>query len=328
MVSHQSPLPLEHTNRYHRQDIVDNQPGIADAPSATDFEVEDGLRELMDQPDYEAVLTYLGARLPGESHDALVSFSHLKRELYNIWLEPFRETLSEAGLEKREAWLAALAKDIFLSTHGAVVQNVPLFGQTDASRGFPGSQAPSSSRMMSSSQLQSSQMPSPQPSRSDIPSSPPSSIASPAAAPDAAIQRLQLLAPSLQPGKLGALDAAPVLSHWPSKAGVSTAGYVSSVTIATEKKFEGARERIKRIERKRKHMAEKYKLPPGHSSQKPNIQESDFSLRPEAPTIKSSQSPIPQSSQSQGMIMSQPAGGAFGDRKKAKLKKKKKSGFR
>ena len=276
----------------------------------------------MDQPDHEAVVTNLGTR-QAEAHDALVGFSQLKHELSEIWLEPFRGALSETGFEKRKLWIAALAKDIFLSTHGAVVQNVPLFGQaTNSVRGFQSSHAPLSSQMISSSQIPSSQ-----PTRSDIPSSPPSSAPTPVAAPDAAIQRLQLLAPSLEPGKLGALHAAPVLSHWPTETGVSTEDYVSSVAIATDKKFEGARERVKRIERKRKHMAEKYKLPPGLSSQKLATQQPDLPLRSEGPTIMSSQQPIPQSSQVQGLTMSQPASGVFGDRKKVKSKKKK-SGFR
>jgi RNA polymerase I-specific transcription initiation factor RRN6 len=116
------------------------------------------------------------------------------------------------------------------------------------------------------------------------------------------------------------------------------------VAIAEDRKFDDARQRLQKIETRRKAFSDKYKrasqLPPpsssslrqGFGSQAEQHQDSlNVPIRPAAPMmgqIMSSQA-MPGSSQSQGppqVTMSQPVSGAFGERKKAK--KKKKSGFR
>ncbi|KAJ4173152.1 hypothetical protein NW754_012161 [Fusarium falciforme] len=138
-----------------------------------------------------------------------------------------------------------------------------------------------------------------------------------------------------------------VLSYWPTERGVGTEDYVSSVAVASDKKFDDARQRLQRIETKRKAHAEKYKLPAfmrqGGSSQRatqgssqvrpPADEGTSLPALPAQPVqIMSSQQRVPESSQSQGLLgpaftMSQPVSGVFGDRKKVK-KGKRKSGFR
>lgn len=152
--------------------------------------------------------------------------------------------------------------------------------------------------------------------------------------PDAAIQRLRLLAPSVQPGKLGAFKPASVLSYWPAERGVDPSHYMSSVLLASESQHDEAKLRLQKIEAKRRSMAEKYKRPAFMRKELLSSQVEDSgglaSLQTGHKQIPMSSQEVPASSQSQGPMgftMSQPVSGVFGERKKTK-KPKKKSGFR
>jgi RNA polymerase I-specific transcription initiation factor RRN6 len=170
---------------------------------------------------------------------------------------------------------------------------------------------------------------------------------------DAAFRRLQLLAPSLRSDATGIPKPSNVLSYWPSERGLDTSDYISSVAVASDRQFDEARQRLQRIEARRKAHAEKYRRPafmrqgfpsdpaadPGQdprsgsgsgSSQQLPVLQPQVQVRTAMPAptqIMSSQQPPTSSQTGPPIAMSQPAPGAFGDRKKAK-KAKKKSGFR
>lgn len=236
--------------------------------------------------------------------------------------------------------MSELANDLFLSTHGVAIQDVPLFGDSQ-----PIQAEDSQPSLPSFNHIQLSQ-----PS-SSIPSSPVSTVGS-IASPDDALQRLSLLAPSIELGASGMSKPAGVLDFWPTERGIDPANYMSSVAIASDKRFDYARQRYQKIENKKKAVREKLRpafkrkgfpdseqdslpiRPPIQSSQGPPIIKSEtqpMSSQGPLPNIMSSQGHMPESSQTQprvGMTMSQVVPGVFGgDRKKVK-KTKKRSGFR
>ncbi|KIL85672.1 hypothetical protein FAVG1_11167 [Fusarium avenaceum] len=297
--------------------------------------------------DGQAVVTQLGRQTSQEWIRELVSLSHLNQTYVDLWLDPLEGRLPNEEEELRRGWIADLAKDMFLATAGVMVQDMPLLGSANQG-GIEQTQPMQSSAI----RIKSSQS-----SQAGIPSSPPSIISN--STDDAAVRRLQLLAPSLRPDRMESAKVSGVLSHWPTERGVSTDDYISSVAIASDRMFDDARMRLQRIENKRKAHADKYKLPssmrPGgqpRSSQVtpasfPRPQPSQMRSQREEPVelplmpmpvapapaqIMSSQQGVPGSSQTQGLFgpsiaMSQPVSGIFGDRKKAK-KNKRKSGFR
>ena len=245
--------------------------------------------------------------------------------------------MPEQYISSRETWITELATDLTLATYGVAVQDTPLFNSPIPVSAQATQIVSSPIPFPSSSQIPSSQISAPPPSSQQNQRS-----SSPGPSPDEAFERLRLLAPEIQPGKIGGTKPATILSYWPPERGVGTNDYVSSVAIAEDRKFDEARQRLQKIETRRKAFSDKYKrssqLPPssmrqGFSSQVEQHQQDSLNIpmRPVAPMmgqIMSSQA-MPGSSQSQGppqVTMSQPVSGAFGERKKAK--KKKKSGFR
>lgn len=279
---------------------------------------------MFDKADEDTIVTHLGKVSPHESASSLISLAQLNQYFSRLWLEPLEGKLSAEEQQIRRSWIAELAQDAFLSSYGVMVQDTRLLGL-----GNTGGVEESQASNHNSIPIKSSQSATP-----SIASSPPASAST--AAPDAAIQRLQLLAPSLHGDKMSDAKQSSVLSHWPTELGVSTQDYVSSVAVATDRKFDVARDRLKKIEARRKAQAEKYKLP-AFMRQGVSQGESSRANAEELPTqpvpmqIMSSQAVI-HSSQSQGfggpsVAMSQPVPGAFGDRKKVK-KGKRKSGFR
>ncbi|KAK7423920.1 hypothetical protein QQX98_000792 [Neonectria punicea] len=292
--------------------------------------------------DGEAIVMQLGRRSPNESMSSLVSLSQLTRLFSELWLEPLEGRISEAGGEARRGWVADLAREAFLATSGVMVQDTRLLGVGSDDNALDSSQYRSSSVAIKSSQSVGS----------GIPSSPVSFTST--NADDAAIRRLQLLAPSLVPDRMRSAKPSSVLSYWPTERGVSTEDYVSSVAVASDKQFDAARQRLQKIESRRKAQAEKYKVPafmrqgvsqvsrrkaeapelpalPKQPRQVPALPKQPRQV-PAIHQALSSQQRVPESSQSMSfpgpsVTMSQPVPGMFGDRKKAK-KAKRKSGFR
>ncbi|CAG7558465.1 unnamed protein product [Fusarium equiseti] len=327
--------------------------GMGSMELVTDNDAEQpDILDLFLGDDGQTVVTQLGRQTSEEWIRELVSLSHLNQTYVDLWLDPLEGRLPDGEEELRRGWIADLARDMFLATAGVMVQDTPLLGP--ASQGGDERNQPIHSSAM---RIQSSQS-----SHGGIPSSPLSTTSDTAS--DDAIRRLQLLAPSLRLDKMESVKQSSVLSHWPTERGVSTDDYISSVAIASDKKFDDARSRLRRIESKRKAHAEKYKLPPAMRQSgvsTPKNKQSQSQIRtgglggpprssqmlpqredptelppmPAAPTpaqFMSSQQGAPSSSQSQGIFgpsiaMSQPVSGIFGDRKKNK-KPKRKSGFR
>ena len=316
--------------------------------------IEEAVEEFLAGAGDEAVVVRLTRSQEKEPEQSVGSLSLLEEQLSSIWVEPLKGRGTTTAMQKRSAWVSELARDLFLSTHGVAVQDVPLFGRAPTTIAAEYSQhsLPSTDRAQSS-----------QPS-SSIPSPPPSTSGSTASS-DEALRRLSLLASNIKPGSNGSSKPAAVLDFWPSQRGVDTEGYVSSVAIASDRKFDHAREKLRQAElsrQKKRAAAEKLKrpafkrkgfpdsepdglpsspairssqaLPVIKSSQAPQIRTSETQPAPSqgpVPAIMSSQGPVLESSQNQprgGTTMSQVVPGAFGgDRKKAK-KNKKKSGFR
>ncbi|ENH72538.1 hypothetical protein FOC1_g10013195 [Fusarium oxysporum f. sp. cubense race 1] len=308
-------------------------------------ETQPDMLDLFAGDDGQTVVTQLGRQTSQEWIRELVSLSHLNQTYVDLWLDPLEGRIPQQEEEIRRGWIADLAKDMFLATAGVMVQDMPLLGPI--SQEEDGRTQPTQSSVVRINSSQSSE--------GGIPSSPLS--ATPNIANDAAIRRLQLLAPSLRLDKMENAKQSNVLSYWPTERGVSIDDYMSSVAIASDRKFDEARLRLQRIENKRKAQNDKYKLPPfmregrdpkaiktsvrttaGNpisSPMRPRREEPmalpPISVAP-TPQTMSSQQGIPSSSQSQGLFgpsfaMSQPVSGIFGDRKKAK-KNKRKSGFR
>ncbi|KAF4336360.1 rna polymerase i-specific transcription-initiation factor rrn6 [Fusarium beomiforme] len=297
-------------------------------------ETQPDMLDLFAGDDGQAVVTQLGRQTSQEWIRELVSLSHLNQTYVDLWLDPLEGRIPQQEEEIRRGWIAGLAKDMFLATAGVMVQDMPLLGP--ASQEEDGRTQPTQSSVI---RVKSSQS-----SNGGIPSSPLNAM--PNSSNDAAIRRLQLLAPSLRSDKVESAKQSNVLSYWPTERGISPDDYLSSVAIASDRKFDEARLRLQRIENKRKAQNDKYKLPPFKktsvqtttgmnpmsSPMRPQREEPNtLPPMPAAPTpaqIMSSQQGIPSSSQSQGLFgpsfaMSQPVSGIFGDRKKAKKNKRK-----
>lgn len=319
------------TNLNPRQEIAN----VYEPSDSNEIAGQVDLFDLFERADDETVVTHLGKDSHHESTTSLVSLAQLTSYFTRLWLEPLEGRLSEEDQEVRRGWIAELAREVFLSNYGVMVQDTRLLGpgsMETAQDSQSQSQGPSQSqrRISNSIPIKSSQSSAP-----SISSSPPASAA--IDAPDPAVQRLQLLAPSLRLDKMKSAKQSSVLSHWPSEPGASTQDYVSSVAVASDKKFDDARERLRRIEARRKAHAEKYRLPAfmrqgmsQNSNSRVRIEEPPPTQPVPMQTVSSQA--MPRSSQSQGVLgpsfaMSQPVSGVFGDRKKVK-KAKRKSGFR
>jgi RNA polymerase I-specific transcription initiation factor RRN6 len=281
-----------------------------------------------DDLDPAAAILKLHPRTEEESAVSLTRLHEIDQKYSEIWQKPVNGHVSDDSRQLGRLWIAELARETLLSSHGVIVQHTPLFGDDlplatdDYSQ--PSQSQPYSSRFNSSQTLPSS-----------IPSSPPSAAST--ITPDAVFQRLQLLAPSIRPGALGEAKQSSVLDYWPAERGLDTSDYVSSVAVASDKQFEEARQRLRRKTAKRQAQGERARLiskagrvPRGSELR---MESDGFASTPPGPAqIMSSQQQVPASSQSQGFLgpqvtMSQPVSGVFGDRKKVK-KGKKRSGFR
>ena len=285
-------------------------------PAGDGFEV--AIQSLFVKQEHDGVIaTKLRRNLPHEPREPQNTLQFLNHYLAALWLGPISGSVSEQAMEQRRTWAMELAKDIFMSSYGIIVQDIALLDSNDKDSGS------SQKAQASGSGSKEAQAP---------------SSSFPAPLPDAVFRRLQLLAPSLVPGSLGTAKPSSVLSFWPTERGVSTQHYVSSVAISTEQKFDEARERLQKREARRKAQAEKFNLRMGLAKQLA----SSGSQRHDAGTMQSFAGPsrateaaqtmssqqMPSSSQSAVPItMSQPVLGVYGDRRKAK-KAKKKSGFR
>jgi RNA polymerase I-specific transcription initiation factor RRN6 len=313
--------------RSSRLEIARNLREDAETDSMDPSAFEKAIQGLMADVNDQVLLLDLEAKAQkdAERRSLESEITKITQSYTALWLDPIRDKLDEVEVQSRSASVAELARDVYLATRGVVIQDVPLFGE------LPTVPSRQQSREVRSSSIA---IKSSQPSSPNISSSPPVPSTPEH---DAVFQRLELLAPGIKPGKLGTLKEAAVLSYWPKERGIDTQNYVSSVAIASEEKFDGARQRVRQREMKRKALAEKYKLPEflkqGESSASKSRQRESLStipIRTAAPMQIMSSQQGPASSQSQGfadVTMSQPVSGAFGDRKKSK-KPKKKSGFR
>lgn len=317
------------TNLNPRQEIAN----VYEPSDSNEIVGQVDLFDLFERADDETVVTHLGRDSPHESTTSLVNLTQLTSYFTRLWLGPLEGRLSEEDREVRRGWISELAREVFLSSYGVMVQDTRLLGpgSMETAQDSQGQgQSQSQRRISNSIPIKSSQSSAP-----SISSSPPASAMIDAH--DPAIQRLQLLAPSLRLDKMKSAKQSSVLSHWPSEPGASTQDYVSSVAVASDKKFDDARERLRKIEARRKAHAEKYRLPAfmrqgmsQNSNSRVRIEEPPPTQPVPMQTVSSQA--MPRSSQSQGVLgpsfaMSQPVSGVFGDRKKVK-KGKRKSGFR
>jgi RNA polymerase I-specific transcription initiation factor RRN6 len=292
--------------------------------------MEAGIESLLDMTGENIIITQLRRQHAGEPLDSLVGFPFLREKFSDLWLAPVAESLSNEMQKARQIWIAELARDVFLSSYGVLVQNTRLFGKSS-------SEPDDESQFDDVFPSQSSQLPSSSQRIASSAAAARSSSAKDEA--DAAFRRLRLLAPSIEKGTLGSLKQPKILSYWPTERGVDTEDYVSSIAVATEERFSHAKRRLQKIEAKRKAQSEKFKRPDFMRQRLPpsDVLGKDHSslgmdMGPRPVQAMSSQQRVPDSSQAAGLsgpsvIMSQPVPGAFGDRKTAK-KGKRKSGFR
>ncbi|KND94169.1 hypothetical protein TOPH_00866 [Tolypocladium ophioglossoides CBS 100239] len=292
--------------------------------------MEEDVERLFDRSDEKFVATQLRRHCPDGLPSSLLGLPYLQRRFSELWLNSMADKFPEEVQQIRKVWVSEIAKDVFLSSYGVMVQDVLLLGPSSSKTGEHG-QGDESMVLPSQPSLRSTQIASSSPTR------PTSTALSSSPSSDAAFQRLKLLAPSLEPGKLGATKQSKIISYWPTERGVDTRDYVSSVAVATDEKFNDARQRLRKIEAKRKAQAERYRRPAFMRqgfpmSDVPSQEGISLPMRPPPMQAMSSQQAAPDSSQTQGpfgpsVTMSQPVPGMFGDRKKTK-KGKRKSGFR
>lgn len=291
---------------------------------AADDAMREEMESLLDENNEKIVVTQLRRYNAGEDSMSLVSLQYLQRYLSEIWLNPVKGAMSEDMQRVRRIWVTELAREAFLSSYGIMFQNIPVLGLASSEVAEEEGYESRAKSLTLSSQVAA-------PSRSssrDIGSSPVSSPAASMISPDAdeAIQRLGLLAQSLDTDKLDVSKRSSILSYWPKERGVDPNDYVSSLARANEELFRDAKERLKRKEAKRKAHTEKFKRPAFMRQGLPEINPM-APMRPQPMQIMSSQA-APAATQTQmPMTMSQPVRGTFGDRQKKK-KKKKTMGFR
>lgn len=291
---------------------------------AADDAMREEMESLLDENDEKIVVTQLRRYNAGEDSMSLVSLQYLQRYLSEMWLNPVKGAMSEDMQRVRRIWVTELAREAFLSNYGILFQNIPVLGPAGSEVAEEESYESRSKSLTLSSQVTA-------PSRSssrDIGSSPVSSPAASTISPDAdeAIQRLRLLAQSLDTDKLDVSKRSRILSYWPKERGVDPNDYVSSLARANEELFRDAKERLKRKEAKRKAHTEKFKRPAFMRQGLPEINPM-APMRPQPMQIMSSQAaPAATQTQMPSVTMSQPVRGTFGDRQKKK--KKKTMGFR
>jgi RNA polymerase I-specific transcription initiation factor RRN6 len=283
------------------------------------------MESLLDENNEKVVVTQLRRYNAGEDPMSLVSLQYLQRYFSEIWLNPVKDFISEDMQQVRRIWITELAREAFLSNYGIMFQDIPLLGPVSSEVVEEESRKSRAGPQIANSQITT-------PSRSssrDMGSSPAPSPAASITSPDTdgAIQRLRLLAQSLDTEKLDASKRSKVLSYWPKERGVDPNDYVSSLARANEELFRDAKERLQRKEAKRKAQSEKFRRPAFMRQGLPDINPMS-PMRPPPVQVMSSQA-APDATQTQvpTVTMSQPVSGMFGDRKKAK-KGKRKSGFR
>ncbi|GAB0137248.1 hypothetical protein EsDP_00005522 [Epichloe bromicola] len=291
--------------------------------------MEPDIRNLLESTGDHIVITQLRRRAADELPSSILEFPVLLDKFSDWWLKSAANSLPSEMHHIRHVWVADVARDFFLSSYGFMVQHVCLVGtdtSDDVENQHPDDLSQSSQPRQRSPRIAASSPAESMPSQEVT---------------DAAFQRLRLLAPTLEPGTLGSLRPPKTLSYWPTERGVDTGGYVSSVAVAEEARVSHIKERLIRVETRRRARAERYKLPPFTRQGFPasdNVGEDDSvpEMRRQPPMqIMSSQQRGLDSSQSLGVsgpsvTMSQPVsgvfGGVFGGRKSKKGKRK--SGFR
>ncbi|PTB63816.1 hypothetical protein BBK36DRAFT_1143524 [Trichoderma citrinoviride] len=299
-----------------------------------DDPMRDEMERLLDENNEKTVVTPLYQYNRDEMLASLVSLQYLQRYFAELWVDPAKGIFSEDMHRIRRIWVTELARDVFLSSYGIMYQDIPLLGPASSELPEEESQRSRSGPHFGSSQIGSSQVATSSRSSSrDWASSPAQSPAASTAfaGPDEAVQRLRLLAKSIDTDKTDASRRSNVLAYWPKERGIDLNEYVSSVARANEELFRDAKERLQRIEAKRKARSEKFRRPAFMRQGLPDINpiSSMAPTRPAPMQIMSSQGG-PEATQTQVPVMatmSQPAPGVFGDRKKVK-KKKRKLGFR
>lgn len=214
--------------------------------------MEDLITKLYDETDENVVVTQLRQYTADEPGDILLIMPYIYQKFINYWISPLDNILSNELQTIRQIWACELAKDIFLSSYGIMIQDTPVLGP----------QATQDVEMSHSQpMLPSSQPTLPNSSQTAPPSSPIPSRASsrsPQPETDDAINRLRLLAVSVKHNPELSKPAS-VLSFWPTQRGVDTANYVSSVTLASEDKFKTVREKKQQREAKRKSQIDKFR---------------------------------------------------------------------
>ncbi|KAL6864428.1 RNA polymerase I-specific transcription-initiation factor domain-containing protein [Trichoderma novae-zelandiae] len=292
----------------------------------SDEPMRDEMERLLDENNEKTIVTPLWQYNRDGMPMSLVSLQYLQRYFAELWIDPVKDMLSEDMHQIRRIWVTELARDVFLSSYGVMYQDTPLLGPASSELPEDESQRSRTGPQFGSSQIATSS----RSSSRDWASSPAQSPATPTAfaGPDEAVQRLRLLAQSLDTDKTDVTKRSKVLAYWPRERGVDLNEYVSSVARANEELFRDAKERLQRIEAKRKARAEKFRRPAFMRQGLPDINPM-ASMRPAAPMQVMSSQGGPVATQTQVPVMttmSQPVSGLFGDRKK--VKKKRKHGFR
>ncbi|KAL7808332.1 RNA polymerase I-specific transcription-initiation factor domain-containing protein [Trichoderma aethiopicum] len=295
-----------------------------------DETMRDEMERLLDENNEKTIVTPLYQYNRDEMILSLASLQYFQRYFAELWIDPVRNVLSEDMHQIRRIWVTELARDVFLSSYGIMYQDIPLLGPASSELPEEESQRSRAGLQFGSSQIATSS----RSSSRDWASSPAQSPAASTtfAGPDEAVQRLRLLAKSIDTDKTDASRRSNVLAYWPKERGVDLNEYVSSVARANEELFRDAKERLQRMEARRKARSEKFRRPAFMRQGLPDINpmNSMAPTRPAPMQIMSSQGG-PEATQTQVPVMttmSQPVSGLFGDRKKVKKKQKKKLGFR
>lgn len=291
-------------------DIVNGLPEPIPDPATEDGidEAVDRLLELCDDKTFvaqlepqkgEAISTPSLSFSTADQH--LFSFSTVEHELSELFLEPWTHSRTQEERQIRTDWVRDLARDMFLSGHGVLVQDVPLFGEEDVLIEDEVVMKPSQTPRMFSSLPATPKSSSSESSSSKAKSSEPL---------DNALRRLRIFMPMLTTRVRGTYPRSKMLRYWPSHRGADD---ILDYTYSVDRrdKFWHIKERTRRKKDKIRARAEKYRLPAMR-----------LPLRPLGVDAMSSPPPVLASSQVSAppriATMSQPVAGPFGNRKARK----------
>ncbi|PHH64024.1 hypothetical protein CDD81_5129 [Ophiocordyceps australis] len=292
------------------EELSHDTPGLS-----SDEDMEADLSHLLGLCDNRAVVMRLGRLPQPQCQGVWTELSELKRRYSAMWTDAVDNKLPAQMQLTRKAWVSEIAVDLFLSGHGAMVQDVDLFGvgsvASDHDR-HKSMVADSQPRTHSTQTLPlSSQASQPWTGTGTATSS-----SSSCESQDAALKCLELLVASIDAKKVTAAKPSKCLSLWPTKGETEKPDdYKSSIALKEDEVEQVWREKRRQHEARRAKRQRLHGRPEMMTAK--GEEQVSSCVRIAASQMGEVQVP---SSQVEGPVvtMSQPVSGVFGKRKRGK----------